>query len=383
VGEIIDASLLVAEALWPKQLLRFPFRLQLEIPMSSRSKISLEDKKRLVRAFENEEDYMVLADQLNINRGSAKSIIYRTLKRDGVIQKQRGGAMYSKVDEEMRNEIVRIVEENSAITLRGINEELKARLPNKNHIGKTTISNVLEGQLISMKVLQTSPAERNREDVKIARREYADWILREGQLADDLVFIDESGYNIWTKRTFGRARKGQCATRKVGGQRGRNLTLKLAISPRLGVIAASFHSGGTTKEIFQGFIDEVSSNLGDASVFLIMDNAPCHRGATSSNAQHRIKYLPAYSPMLNPIEESFSAWKSVVKSVLVRPMTQQRIFDNEAARQQGVALYTWRRNVLQEVGQSALSTLTVEKCNAWYRHSLTFLPLCQQMADIL
>lgn len=73
----------------------------------------------------------------------------------------------------------------------------------------------------------------------------------------------------------------------------------------------------------------------------------------------------------------------MVKNELASPMMQQRIFDNEAAHLEGVALCTWRRNVLQEVGQNALSTLTVEKCDAWYRHSLTFLSLCQQMADIL
>lgn len=336
-----------------------------------------------MRAFENEEDYMILADQLNIKRGSAKSIIYRALKRDGTIAKTRGGAMYRKVDEEMKAEVVRIVEENPAITLREINEALRTRLPNKNQIGKTTISNILEGQLISVKLLHTSPAERNREDVKVARKEYANWLLLDGQRADHLVFIDESGFNIWTKRTFGRSQKGQRAIRKVGGQRGRNLTLKLAISDRLGVIAADFHTGGTTTEIFQNFLNEVSLKLPNASAFLIMDNAPCHRSAISTNNEHQIKFLPAYSPMLNPIEEAFASWKSAVKRKLVTPEVQRRIFDNAAARMRGESLCTWRRTVLQEIGEVALATLTADKCNAWYRHSLTFLPQCQQMIDIV
>lgn len=351
--------------------------------MSTRARITLEDKKRLVRAFENEEDYGVLADQLGINRGSARSIIYRTIKRNGVIEKQRGGATYRKVDDEMRNEILQLVEENPAITLQRINEALRQRLPNKPHIGKTTVSNILDGALITMKLLNTSPAERNREDVKRARKDFATWLLQEGQMADNLVYLDESGFNLWTKRTFGRSRAGERAVRKVGGQRGRNLTLLLAISPRQGVVASKFHLGGTTKEVFKTFVEEVTSNLGNTSAYLVMDNAPCHRDAASSNENHCVKFLPAYSPMLNPIEEAFSSWKSVVKSQLVNPLTQQRIFDAEAARLNGETLSSWRRNILQEVGEAALSTLTPEKCEAWYRHSLSFLPRCQAMDDIM
>lgn len=351
--------------------------------ISRRNRISLEDKKRLVAAFEKEEDFLRLADQLNIKRGSAKSVVYRTLNRDGVIEKKRGGAPHKKVDEEMKTEIVRIVEENSAITMREINEALRVRLPNKNPVTESTLCNTLEGQLLSLKAPQASSAQRNTADVKAARRDFANWLLTKGHMADQIVYIDEWSYYIWTKRTFGRDQIRQYVNRKVADRRGPVLTLKLAISPLLGVVVASFHSGVTTKEVFKKFINEVSSNLSNESIYLIMDNALRHIGVTPSNEQHHVKYLPPDSPMLNPVEEAFSAWKAVVKSELEKPEMQQLIFDHETARQQGLTLSSWRKDLLQEIAQDALSALTVEKCDTWCTHTLTFLPLCHQMADIL
>ena len=43
----------------------------------ARARVSDEDKRRLLRAFQNEEDYLELADQLDIKRGTANSIVYR------------------------------------------------------------------------------------------------------------------------------------------------------------------------------------------------------------------------------------------------------------------------------------------------------------------
>ena len=48
--------------------------------MARLAKISLEDKKPLVKAFENEENLGMLTEQLSIRpkTGSARSIIYRS-----------------------------------------------------------------------------------------------------------------------------------------------------------------------------------------------------------------------------------------------------------------------------------------------------------------
>ena len=206
----------------------------------------------------------------------------------------------------------------------------------------------------SVKKLHFIPIDRNRGDVKRVRQVYATWLLQEGQLKN-MIFIDESGFNIWLKRTYARARLGQRAFRSVVGQRGQNLTFKLAISPTTGVVAYSFHFGGKTSAIFNDFLQVVSEAInGNEETYLIMDNAPCHKNAVSPNPNHVVKFLPPHSPFLNPIKNSFSAWKWAVKHKLSSEEIQRILHaDNEqeskAAR---------RRRILIEVGTQAIETIT-------------------------
>lgn len=349
----------------------------------SLARISSEDKQRLVNAFDNEEDYLLLADQLGIKRSTARGIVYRTKKRGGVIFLPRGGTRVesTKVDEELRSGVETILQDNPAITLVGIGEELRRRFPNKVAISRTTIARICDGLLFSVKKLHLAPADRNRQDVKEARRDYATWFLEEGQLSPVLIYIDECGYNLWTQRTRGRARTGERAVRVVGGERGRNLTLIMAISPQLGLVKASFHDGGTTKAVFQEFLESLLDIVDEpASVIFVMDNAPCHRGCHSPCT---IKYLPAYSPMLNAIENAFSSWKAAVKTELARPETQARVRNRDAAAAAGETLVSWRRSILREIGERALEVITPAKCAAWHRHCLMYLPRCHDMENIL
>ena len=49
------------------------------------------------------------------------------------------------------------------------------------------------------------------------------------------VFVNEFGANVSTSRTKGRASQGQRAVRIIEGQRGKNVTLCLAVCPILGL----------------------------------------------------------------------------------------------------------------------------------------------------
>ncbi|GFR76528.1 L-aspartate oxidase [Elysia marginata] len=91
-----------------------------------------------------------------------------------------------------------------------INQELRVRLPDAPHVTLSTIHNVLKGQLITMKKLGDAPAQRNSERMKTQRRAFATWLLQNAQRYN-FIYIDEAGINIWTKRTRGRARRGDRA----------------------------------------------------------------------------------------------------------------------------------------------------------------------------
>ena len=118
------------------------------------------------------------------------------------------------------------------------------------------------------------------------------------------VYIDETGFNLWTKRSSGRLRKGTPAAIVTSGQKGQNMTLVLAISSA-GVIHHEFIDGSLRGETFQQFLISTSAKV-DGPCLFTYDNAPAHNNSSTSNSFHTVRKLPPWSPMLNPIEEAFS-----------------------------------------------------------------------------
>ena len=352
----------------------------------SRRVISVEDKKRLVRAHLSQQDYQLLADQLGIKRTTARKIVSNAMKQEdptNFISNPRGGAHHVKVDEEMREAIANIIGRNPAATLRTINEELQRELPDKPVVSYKYLSTICKGMFFTLKKLEAAPADRNKTEVKQARKEYARWFIEVAFLSPRVIYIDESGYNVWTQRTRGRAIVGERAVRIVNSQRGRNVTLILAISAQRGIEYFSFHVGGTTAVVFQTFFSALSQTIGvDNDAIFVLDNAPCHRSATSLSPRHIIKFLPAYSPMLTPIENAFSCWKWSIKNRLAQPENQTLFSDQNEARGHGMNLSQWRQHLLLSFGESALSAITQEKCANWQTHCTTYFGKCMAMEDI-
>ena len=123
--------------------------------------------------------------------------------------------MKVKVDDEMRSAVENILGGNAAITLKDLNAALRRRLPNKPHITDAHLGRVCNGLFFTLKKLEPVPFDRNRPDVKEERHRYATRLLEVANCSPRVVYIDESGFNVWTQRTRGRARIGQRAIRTV------------------------------------------------------------------------------------------------------------------------------------------------------------------------
>ena len=166
--------------------------------------VSVADKERLYQAHVRGDDYVRLAEILEINRTTAYHIIRRGNQREGVVALPRGGKRTEKITAEtQRTTVLDIVHEHPDFTLVSINRELRARLPGALHVSTSTISYILQGQLITMKKLEDAPAERNSDATKEQRFEYCQWLKGDIQRFD-LIFVDEAGINLWLKRTRGR-----------------------------------------------------------------------------------------------------------------------------------------------------------------------------------
>lgn len=344
--------------------------------MPRRNRISFELRERIITAYENDaEDYLVLADTLGVNRSTARSIVVRYLRDGRIRERPRGGANNVRVDGEMRDCLEDMLNENCLLTLRQMNEELRRRLPAKQHIHERTVARTLEGMLFSRKLARPLPADRNRPDVIQKRCDYANWFMGHA-VVNHCVFIDECGFNIWTSRSQGRARIGERAYRQVCGQRGRNLTVALAISQTSGLIFHSAMLGGMNRLRFNEFLANTRRNLDPGErVIFIYDGAPAHNNPENPDEENtELKKLPPYSLFLNIVEQAISALKAAIKADISRPEIQQAMYNREEARRQGIPLGQYRTQLLMEALHRNVGAITVAKCGQWYRFMQTYIP---------
>ena len=136
--------------------------------MPPRNRIVLEQQQRITEAFEDvSEDYLTVAATIGVNLSMARSIFARYLREGRIAERPRGGENHVRVDDEMRNCLNDIINENCQLTLAQINQELRQRLPRKPpiHDRTCTVARTLEGMLYGVKLARLLPADRNRPDV--------------------------------------------------------------------------------------------------------------------------------------------------------------------------------------------------------------------------
>ena len=172
--------------------------------------------------------------------------------------------------------------------------------------------------------------------------------------------MDECGYNIWTVRSHGRARQGERAYRQVCTQRGRNVTVCLAISPINGLVFQYAYLGGMNAVRFSDFLVQARPNLDpDETVIFIYDGARAHDNPGDPVANTELEKLLAYSPFLNIVEQAaISALKATNKTDISRPEVQARMSNRDEAIARGIPLGEFRTQLLLEALQRSIGTIT-------------------------
>ena len=207
-----------------------------------------------MRSFEDPtEDYLMVADSSGVNLSWARGILTCYIRDGRVQERPRGGCNNVKVDDDIKQCLNYIVDDNCMLTLTEINRELRWRLPRKPQIHDRTVGRTLDGMLVSLTLAKPLPVDRNRPDVIQSRFECANWFLNTGMVSH-CIFIDECGYNIWTIRSYGQAAVGERAYRQVCRQQGRIVTIMIAVTPRTGLVHHSAQIGGMTAQRSQDFL---------------------------------------------------------------------------------------------------------------------------------
>ena len=208
------------------------------------------------------------------------------------------------------------------------------------------------------------------------RHDYVNWFMGQA-IVSHKVFVDECGYNLWTARSLGRAIRGERAYTQVCVQRGRNLTVALAISATAGLVFHSEIIGGMTAQKFAVFLTQARLHLGlDEQVVFIYDGAPAHHNPGNPGPNTGLKKWPPYSPFLNIVEQAISSLKAAIKADISRSEIQREMNNRDEARRQGIPLGHYRTQLLMETLQRNIGTVTVAKCTQWFRFMQTYLPHC-------
>ncbi len=162
------------------------------------------------------------------------------------------------------------------------------------------------------------------------------------------MFVDECGSNVGLVPLRARAPKGKRAFGKAPRNRGKNTTLLASMSaggmgPSLAV------EGGTTKAVFEGYVELVLAPSLCPGQVVVMDNLSAHKGEVVRELVEargcEVLFLPSYSPDFSPIEEAFSKLKALLRRAQTRT-----------------------KEALVEALGRALDAITLKDARGWFAH---------------
>src|ERR1039457_6074436 len=148
------------------------------------------------------------------------------------------------------------------------------------------------------------------------------WKARQGLLDPArLVFIDETGTSTNMARLRGRCRRGQRLIGKVPHGHWKITTFVAAL--RHDAITAPFViDEPMTGEIFRVYLERCLVPTLKPGDIVVMDNLPAHKNDEVRRiieaAGAQLRYLPPYSPDLNPIELAFAKLKAHLRKAAER-----------------------------------------------------------------
>lgn len=163
-----------------------------------------------------------------------------------------------------------------------------------------------------------------------------------------LVFLDESGSTVAMTRTHARAPLGERTADAVPRNRGTVTTILSALTID-GLDATMTVEGGTDREVFVAYVEQVLLPILCSGDLVVMDNAAAHKDARVKALLESVGakplYLPPYSPELNPIELAWSKLKAFLRTAKARTV-----------------------DALNDAIAQGMRTITPEDAAGWFRH---------------
>lgn len=131
-----------------------------------------------------------------------------------------------------------------------------------------------------------------------------------------LVFIDETAVTTKMTRLHGRAPIGERLVAKVPHGHWKTLTIVAALRVD-GITAPYVIDGAMDGSAFLAYVEQVLVPTLSKGDIVFMDNVRTHKvlgvAEAIATAGATLRYLPAYSPDLNPIENAYSKLKALMR----------------------------------------------------------------------
>lgn len=243
--------------------------------------------------------------------------VYNWIRRFSLINydENRLGELLKKRGPKFKNDTAResilfdIIADDASLTQKGMARKLQER---NIHLSQPSISLSLKKIKMTRKRLVIISDKKNDEVTIGKRHQFAAKYRRYNN--QDLLYLDETGFNLHSKRSYGYSPVNSPARVTCRANKGKNVTLLCLISVN-GVVFHKVIQGACNSEILVGFFDDLcAENLLNANNIIMMDNVSFHKTNEVTSFLRRknlnYAYIPPYSPELNPIEEVFSKLKN-------------------------------------------------------------------------
>lgn len=258
------------------------------------------------------------------------------------------------------NKAIEIIGENPVLTLSEIVDKTVFETDAK-QISKSTLSDYLKSELITLKAVRLDPIARNSIETKKSRKIYCNKVLRNMDIT--YVFIDEMGFSACTQRNRGRSLRGTKCVRKGPLLKAPNVSVCMTVSKEDCIIHYCVKDSAFDGESFAHFIEELIEKCKDLNhdkICFVVDNVRMHKTEESIREKCEandidLLFLPVYSPELNPIEHVFPVLKAHIKQLL-RTKYHDQLLESQKA-QWGLKAKT-REKIINDALKESLQEIT-------------------------
>jgi len=301
-------------------------------------------------------------------------------------QEKMGGAHYQKITEDHRDSLMEWVSINPELSLKELADMLEGSFDLE--VCPQTVSNHLDGMLFTRKKCNYEPISMNSVENKIKRRDFVQSLMLIMQEEDvQIVYIDETNLNLFTKREYGRSAIGKRAISRLPASKGPNIHIIGAISQN-GLEYWEKRRGNYKKEEAANFVRRLIRTLvGNGTplinVVVICDNAPCHSNIEDLLQEPefngaKIVRLGPYSPQLNPIEAVWSFVKDKFKTLHAQRKSDMM---NDVGRND-LTQTEFRVRYIENIIDDCMPTVTRNKCISWFNHCQDLYPSVLALQDL-